>query len=213
MSRFSRGGPIAVRVIVAAGIGAVMAISIGIYTKWLYAPASGWIAAAVVFLLWTWLVIAPMDPAQTESHATREDPTRGVTDTFILAASVASLLGVAFLFTAGSAKDEQADLAGLLGAGSVAAAWCLVHTLFTLRYALLYYTGSDRGIDFNQSDEPAYADFAYLAFTIGMTYQVSDTDLKSRAIRATALRQGLLSYLLGAIILAVVVNVVAGLAH
>ena len=154
-----------------------------------------------------------MSPSRTGSHATREDPTRVATDIFILSASVASLLGVVTLFAAGSAQGVQADVAGLVGVGSVAAAWLVVHTIFTLRYALLYYADSEGGIDFNQSEAPAYADFAYLAFTIGMTYQVSDTDLKNRAIRATALRQGLLSYLLGAVVLAVVVNFVAGLAH
>jgi uncharacterized membrane protein len=97
--------------------------------------------------------------------------------------------------------------------GSVAAAWAVVHTVFTLRYALLYYGGPDGGVNFNQKEDPAYADFAYLAFTIGMTYQVSDTDLQTRPIRATALRQALLSYLLGAVILAVTINLVAGLAH
>ena len=68
------------------------------------------------------------------------------------------------------------------------------------------------GIDFNQDDgQPAYVDFAYLAFTIGMTYQVSDTDLKARTIRATALRQAPLSFVLGAVILATTINLVAGL--
>jgi uncharacterized membrane protein len=105
----------------------------------------------------------------------------------------------------------QANIAALVGVGSVAAAWLMVHTIFTVRYALLYYTDSAGGINFNQSEPPAYADFAYVAFTIGMTYQVSDTDLKSRAIRRTALRHGLLSYLLGAVILAATVNLVAGL--
>ena len=50
-----------------------------------------------------------------------------------------------------------------------------------------------------------------MAFTIGMTYQVSDTELNSRAIRSTALRQALLSYLFGAVIIAMTINVVAGL--
>jgi uncharacterized membrane protein len=209
---FGRDGPIAARAGTAAVIGAVVAVSVGITTKWSYAPAWGWISAAAVFLAWTWAVIAKMAPPRTKSHATREDPTRVVTDIVILTASIASLLGVASLFTAASVHGAQADLAGLVGIASVAAAWCMVHTVFTLRYALLYYTGSEGGIDFNQSEAPAYADFAYLAFTIGMTYQVSDTDLKTRAIRATALRQGLLSYLLGAVVLAVAVNLVAGLA-
>ena len=181
--------------------------------RWNYAPACGWITAAVVFLIWTWAMIAKMSPARTASHATREDPTRVPTDIFILSASVASLLGVACLFAAGQSQGVQADIAAVVGVGSVAAAWLVVHTIFTLRYALLYYADSAGGIDFNQTEAPAYADFAYLAFTIGMTYQVSDTDLKTRAIRATALRHALLSFLLGAVILGAAVNLVAGLAH
>jgi uncharacterized membrane protein len=86
--------------------------------------------------------------------------------------------------------------------------------VFTLRYARLYYLNESGGIDFNQGDElPAYVDFAYLAFTLGMTYQVSDTDLKTRTIRATAPRHALLSYVLGAVVLAITINLVAGLSH
>ena len=68
-------------------------------------------------------------------------------------------------------------------------------------------------MDFNEKDRARYSDFAYLAFTIGMTYQVSDTNLSTRQIRATALRHALLSYLFGAIIIAAAINLVAGLAR
>ena len=213
MSTLGRDGPIAARAAAAAACGLAVAIGVGVSMRWNYAPACGWITAAVVFLIWTWAMIAKMSPARTASHATREDPTRVSTDIFILSASVASLLGVACLFAAGQSQGVQADIAAVVGVGSVAAAWLIVHTIFTLRYALLYYADSAGGIDFNQTEAPAYADFAYLAFTIGMTYQVSDTDLKTRAIRATALRHALLSFLLGAVILGAAVNLVAGLAH
>jgi uncharacterized membrane protein len=86
-----------------------------------------------------------------------------------------------------------------------------VHTVFTLRYANLYYSGKAGGIDFNQPDLPTYTDFAYLAFTIGMTFQVSDTSLRSGIIRRTALRHALLSYLFGTGILATTINLVASL--
>ena len=102
-------------------------------------------------------------------------------------------------------------LVAALGIASVVGAWLVVHTVFTTRYALLYYSGEPGGIDFNQTEAPAYADFAYLAFTMGMTSQVSDTDLQTRLIRAAALRHALLSYLLGAVVLATVINLVAGL--
>jgi uncharacterized membrane protein len=85
-----------------------------------------------------------------------------------------------------------------------------VHTVFALKYAQLYHSGPGGGIDFNQDEPPRYSDFAYLAFTIGMTFQVSDTDLTSGAMRRLALRHSLLSYLFGAVILAMTINITAG---
>jgi uncharacterized membrane protein len=86
-----------------------------------------------------------------------------------------------------------------------------VHTVFTLRYARLYYLDEDGGIDFNEADPPRYSDFAYLAFTIGMTFQVSDTDIQDKTIRATILRHMWLSYVFGAVIVAITINLIAGL--
>jgi uncharacterized membrane protein len=181
---------------------------------WEYGIAAGWLAAAAVFLGWTWIAVGRMNPQRTASHATREDPTRAATDAIVISASLASLVGVGYLLAAGSKTGSDADVAAALGICSVAASWLVVHTVFTLRYARLYYLDGSGGIDFNQKDEqPAYVDFAYLAFTIGMTYQVSDTDLTSRAIRSTALRQALLSFVLGAVILATTVNLIAGLGN
>lgn len=89
--------------------------------------------------------------------------------------------------------------------------WAVVHTTFVLRYTRLYYTGQDGGVDFNQPEPPAYLDFAYRAFTIGMTFQVSDTTIQAGAIRRTVLRHALLSYLFGTVIIATSINLVAGL--
>jgi uncharacterized membrane protein len=204
--------PAAMRVAVAGGVGVVVAITVGLAMQWRYAAAAGWTVAAAVFTTWTWAVIARMSADETAAHATREDPTRRLTDLIVLCASVASLAGVAYLLVAGSNGHGIAEaLSAGLGILSVLAAWIIVHTVFTVRYARLYYADTPGGVDFNQSEPPAYLDFAYLAFTVGMTYQVSDTDLQTRTIRATALRHALLSYLLGAVILATVVNLVAGL--
>lgn len=210
----SRDGLIAVRGGAALVVGVAAAAAVVASAGWRYGPAVGWIAAAGVFLLWTWAAVGRMDPQRTASHATREDPTSAATDLIVISASLASLVGVGYLLSAGSKTGGDADVAAAVGIASVAAAWLVVHTVFTLRYARLYYLNGSSGIDFNQDDEqPAYVDFAYLAFTIGMTYQVSDTDLKTRTIRATALRQALLSFVLGAVILATTINLVAGLSN
>ncbi len=130
----------------------------------------------------------------------------------VLGASVASLAGVGYLLVqASSEKGAVQGLAAGLGVLSVAVSWLVVHTLFTLRYALLYYADG-KGVDFNQKAPPRYTDFAYLAFTVGMTFQVSDTQLDTHTVRATVLRHALLSYLFGSLILAAAVNLVASLA-
>ena len=90
--------------------------------------------------------------------------------------------------------------------------WALVHTVFTLKYARLYYAGTPGGIDFNDNGAPDYRDFAYLAFTVGMTFQVYDTDIKAKAIRRTVLRHAWLSFPLVAVIIATTINLVSGLA-
>jgi uncharacterized membrane protein len=80
-----------------------------------------------------------------------------------------------------------------------------------MKYAREYYVDQDGGIDFNMAQPPVWTDFAYLSFTIGMTFQVSDTDLQTTALRRLALRHMLISYLFGAVIIAITINVVAGL--
>jgi uncharacterized membrane protein len=199
-------------VMVVAGVGT--AVVVGRLGAWAYAPLAGWDVAALVFSGWVWATTASMDAVATAEHATREDPGRAETDLIVLTAAVASLAAVGFvLIQASSSKGNGQDLLIALGVLSVALSWFAVHTLFALKYARLYHEGQPGGIDFNQKDlPPRYLDFAYLAFTIGMTFQVSDTDLETPAIRATALRQALLAYLFGTVILGATINLIAGLA-
>jgi uncharacterized membrane protein len=88
----------------------------------------------------------------------------------------------------------------------------MLHTIFTLRYTELYYATPEGGIDFNQDEPPQYTDIAYMAFSLGMTYQVSDTAIRTRAIRTEALRHSLLAYVFATLILAATINLVIGLA-
>jgi uncharacterized membrane protein len=104
----------------------------------------------------------------------------------------------------------RAVTAGVAGVGLVLS-WIPVNTVFTLRYARLYYAGEEGGIDFGAEDPPDYLDFAYLAFTIGMTFQVSDTGLTTKPIRRTALRHALISFVFVTSVVAMTVNIVAGL--
>jgi len=212
--RIRRGQSTCIRLAIAAGIGAVVAVGVVLAGADRYAPAVGWDVAAAIQLGWTWRLIWPMNADATATHATREEPTRPVSDIVLLAAAVVSLAAVGFfLVQASSASGSSRDLLAAVGVGTVVLSWLVVHTVFTLQYAMLYYTGEDGGVDFNQTAPPRYSDFAYLAFTIGMAFQVSDTDLQTPAVRATALRHALLSYLFGAVILATTINLIAGLGN
>ncbi len=200
------------KVAVAALAGLVVALGIGGLLSWKVAPLAGWDMAAIIYVIWTWQTIWPLNGEVTAAHAVREDPSRGAADSVVLVAGLASLLAVGVLLAAGSSAGEpgRISLAGL-GVVSVVVGWIVVHTLFTLRYAELFYTDTPGGVDFGGTQQPSYKDFAYLAFTLGMTFQVSDTGFNDTTFRTTALRHALISYLFGTIIVATTINLIAGL--
>jgi uncharacterized membrane protein len=201
------------QLLVASLAGILVAVPLLILTPWQYAPLAGWDVAATVYMTWVWVVIWNRDAENTARLAVHADPTRAITDLLLLGAAAISLIAVAFVLArAPSAPDSfGAIMVAALGLVSVVLSWAVVHTVFTLRYARLYYSGTDGGIDFNQDEPPKFSDFAYLSFTIGMTSQASDTCLTSEQLRRTALRHALLSYLFATGILAAAINIVVSL--
>lgn len=171
------------RLVTSFVVGVAAAWVLTVLATWRVGLLVGWMAAAALFVAWMWLTIWRMD-----------------------AAAALLLLGGASI--AGGRPTQAA-----LSLASVVLAWATVHTMYTARYARMYYVGAVGGIDFNVDEPPRYSDFAYFAFTVGMTYQVSDTNIRSTAIRAAALRQGLLSYVFGTGIIATMINLVAGLSR
>ena len=204
------------QVLGAAVVGALVAVAVTIASPVDagYGTLLGWDMAAVVYCTMVWLPSWRLDAGGTAAAADREDPSRAVSGALLLTAAVASLVAVVFTIAdASHAHGVRQVLLVLLGIGSVVCSWFVVHTVFTMSYAREYYRGEDGGIDFNTDDPPVWSDFAYLAFTIGMTFQVSATDLQTSALRRIALRHMLLSYLFGAVIIAVTINLLAGLNH
>jgi uncharacterized membrane protein len=184
---------------------------------WFYVnPAAallmGWDLAAVIYLVMVWVAVYHLDAEATARMAGREDPSNPVAELVIVAASIAALVAVGFaLVRAGQTAGSAKALLIALCAGSVAVSWLVVHTVYTLRYARSYYGEPEGGISFNEEDRPAYLDFAYFSFTIGMTFQVSDTNVTRKDIRHLALRHALVSYVFGTVILATTINVFASL--
>lgn len=198
-----------------AAIPGIIVGSAGILLKYpFFALLSGWETLAIIYLASLWLHIGQSDAAETAHHATTEDPTIAISDTLLILASVASLgavLSVLILHISNTGWIHAIQLCSVvLG---LALSWLIIHSVFTLRYARLYYRGTKGGINFHQNDPPRYSDFAYMAFTIGMTFQVSDTDIGDSSIRRTVILHSLLSYLFGTVILATAINLLVTLSR
>ncbi len=191
---------------------AVVGITAAFFGPWELAVLLAWIAACTVYLAIVWVETYRADGPATERASTVEDDSRALRDFIMLGGSVTSLAGALLALRSASHIDGGAQPVVLTIAAvvTVLVSWLAVHTDFTLRYAHLYYSPPVGGVDFDGVEQPDYRDFAYLSFTIGMTYQVSDTGLLTTRFRRVLLAHALLSYLFGVVIIASVINVVAG---
>ncbi len=203
------------RTIIVAIIGLIVAVVLLPFVTWGMAVVVGWDAAALAFLVTIWPIIVRADSSHARQLAIREDETRGSARVLLLGASVASLVGVGFALSV-AGRESGSPRVILIGAAvlTVVLSWTLVNTVYTLRYADLHFGSTAAGIAFGDSagsERPTYRDFAYVAFTIGMTYQVSDTTVRDPRIRRTVLSHALLSYVFGVVIVGGAVNLIAGL--
>jgi len=203
------------RVLMTAAVGLVAGVVAAFFTPWQLSTLIGWDVAAVLNVAWVATTVGRFNADETREFATRADDSRASAQFLLLGAGVASLVGVGFdLYEASQTSGPGKGLFVGMGVFTVVASWAVVHTTYALRYAHEYYGVEDvGGIDFKAGPgyEPDYRDFAYVAFTVGMTWQVSDTDIQTRRIRRTVLAHALFAYLFGAVILAASINVVASL--
>ena len=209
--------PAMLRTAIVGCSGLIVALAFFWFVPWGMAVVAGWDAAALAFLATVWPIIIRADSSQAAQIAKSVDETRRTATVLLAGASLASLLGVAFAITLAGAKSGPLQVL-LIGVAvfTVAVSWTVVNTVFTLRYADQHFGSAEGGIAFADSDGPdgpTYRDFAYVAFTIGMCYQVSDTTVRSRRIRRTVLSHAMLSYLFGVAIVGGSVNLIAGLIH
>jgi uncharacterized membrane protein len=199
-------------VVATVAFGATLAIALALGAPWPVAASGAWGVAALLIGLAIWPRILRMDAEQAKANARDEDFSRVSGDLVLLVASVASLIAIFYLVDEAGRRHGAAKVTlAVLAVAVVVLSWLLVQTVYTVRYGDLYYGDPIGGIDFNDDNPPDYHDFLYVAFTIGMTYQVSDTTLRTRAVRRTAIRQAVLSFVFVTVILAVTINVVASL--
>jgi uncharacterized membrane protein len=191
--------------------GLLVGAVIGVLTdRWPVGLLAVVITTAAGYVIWALAVLWRMDPERTRAHAGEADVDDEVGDIVLLLILTASLTAIGILLW--SANDaDKASYAGL-SLAAILAAWASLHTMYTARYARLYYDGDPGGIDFNNPDvDPQYSDFYYFSFNLGMTYQVSDTNVTTSQIRAEVLRHCLFSYIYGTVIIACTINLVINL--
>lgn len=200
------------RLFIGALVGVAVGVGVALLAPWQLAVLAGWDLTALFVAGSIWTFIPVLDGVATRAAAAREDLSMVNDDFIILIASSVSLVGVVLTLIA--AEHHTGALRATMIAVAVVTvflSWTTVHTMFVLRYARLYYDAPEGGLAFPDESQPDYRDFAYLAFTVGMTFQVSDTAVSSARIRHTVTRHALLSFIFGTVIIGVTINVVGGL--
>ncbi|MGW4235066.1 DUF1345 domain-containing protein [Streptomyces sp. NPDC004980] len=197
------------RLVGAAVLGAAVGAVVGVLTNTPLGVLAGIAAALTAFVVVGWIVLWPMNAAVTRHHTRREEFRPIVEELAVVGSALCGLVGIVALLLVGD-SDLNHAAAGTALSG-VFMAWAALHLMYATRYAYIYYLPDGGGIDFNTDDPPRYSDFLYFSYNLGMTYQVSDTDVSSSTIRAIALRHCLLSYVFGASVLATTINLVAGI--
>lgn len=177
-----------------------------------------WDVGMICFLTLTWIAMLRSNPKTMRRYAQQQDEGRVVILSLITAAACVSLLAIGFMLNHGkNAPPPILVLYVTVAAVTIVGSWLLVHTIFALRYAHGYYRDGDRsdehagGLDFPDDRQPDYWDFLYFSFVIGMTSQVSDVGISSRNLRRLALLHSILSFFFNTTILAMSINIVAGL--
>lgn len=199
------------RVNTSAAVGVVVGAAAALAAPWQFALLCGWNAMAGVLLVATWRQIWGADAEHTRRLSLAEDDSRRAAQLVLTTTAVVTPVGMAFgLSKAQHVGQPMESLLTVSAVVAVVLAWVVVHTVYTLRYAHLFYLEPVGGLDFHSDELPDFRDFAYVAFTVGMSFAISDTDVEGRKLRRSITGHALASYLLGAVIVGLTINVIAG---
>lgn len=205
------------RFFAALAIGAIAFVVTPWHMHWTTRVLAAWNAYSFCVLVLAWITLAKADPAEVQRTACLQDTGRNAIFVFVLVAACASVFAVAAEL--GTAKGlDRTHLGGhiIFSLLTVLSSWLLVHTVFTLRYAHIFYGEGESGerfggLNFLDEEKPDYLDFAYFSFVIGMTSQVSDVTISAQSIRRLALLHGLISFAFNLSILGLCINIISGL--
>lgn len=181
-----------------------------------------WSTFSVSHLILSWIIILSFHPRKVKAIADKEDSSGAFIFLLVVLAAFISLFAIIILLQSVPSESKRGlSLHLILAITSVCCSWMLIHTLFILRYAHLYYKADNKrkdnigvnnpGLDFPNEKEPDYLDFAYFSFVLGMTFQVSDVQITSKNVRRLALLHGLISFIYNTVIVALSINILSGI--
>ena len=177
-----------------------------------------WDAGVALYLALSAHLFATEPPERMPAHAEAQQEGEWTIFSLTLAVVIVSFVVVGSEFSAiKSAPAESRSFYVGLVAATLFMSWLVTHVSFAFRYAHEYYSRDnggpdiDRGLQFPAEDAPDYLDFMYFALVLGMTFQVSDVQITSRTFRRVAALHGLISFLFNTVIVALTVNIAAGL--
>lgn len=172
-----------------------------------------WLGFALVYNILCWIVISNASVELIRQKADEEDGSKPFVFGMILIATFASMFAVLMLIISDSNIEEWILITVVIS--TMILSWFLVHTIFVFHYAHLYYKEGrkGKGLDFPGNEDPDYLDFAYFSFVLGCTFQVSDVEISEKSIRRLAFAHGLLAFALNTFVVALTINIVAGLSR
>lgn len=175
-----------------------------------------WIVFSAVFVGTSWVVLIKRSISEIKQKSIEDDGSKTVVFIMILLSSIATMFTVLLLILSREEKSQGNILIVGTAVCGMLLSWIMVHTIFTFHYAHMFYEDekiakTEKGLDFPGKDEPDYFDFAYFSFVIGCTFQVSDVQVRSRKIRRLVMLHGLLSFALNTFVVALTINIIAGL--
>ena len=207
--------PAYARLVIPIVVGVSAGLALPHTWQWEVRLVASWDGFALTALGLIWLMIFALEPAHIRRVAQIEDPSRTIALTLVVLGAAASLLSVLVLLQSSLAMHRNQKVGAIvLAISAVALAWLLIHTVFTLRYAHIFYGADDKpgGIEFpGGNDRPEYLDFAYFAFVIGMTAQTSDVVVVSSQVRRNVLMHGILSFAFNTAVVALSIGVLTTL--
>ena len=177
----------------------------------------GWDTFGLGMILLSWITFSVTTSQQIRELAKTQDSSRAIIFFIVLISTFASFFAIVLLLLTKKDFKNTETFHVIIAVSGMVLSWALIHTIFTLRYAHIFY-GDDKekpeihaaGLEFPGDEKPDYLDFAYFSFVLGMTFQVSDVQVTSKRMRRLAMLHGILAFGYNTVMIALTINLIAG---